>query len=529
MSDLDSIPMKRRRFLQFLGATGAATAFSGTLSACGGPSSTGNNAAGGGSLIEAGLSYTLSTGFDPMTSTGAAPQAANLHVFEGLIDLDPVTREPYPALATSMPEQIDPTTLRLVLREGATFHDGSPVTAKDVVFSFERVLDPENASFMAQFISFLDGVSEVDEATVELRLKYPFALAAERLGVIKIVPKEIVEADRESFDAAPVGSGPFTLVSATKDDKIVFEKWDDYNGPRPAKVQDMVWRLLDDPTARVTAFQSGRVSAIEDVPYLDVDQLSEAGSVEQVQSFGLLFLMFNCAEAPFDDKRVRQALHYAIDREKLIETAFMGGAAPATGYVQETHPDYVRAATVYSHDPDKARALLDEAGVSGLEVSLVATNTGWVQDSVPLIKESWDAIGVATSLDIGESGGQYANKVESGTFRVMVAPGDPSVFGNDLDLLLRWYYDGQWPQSYYNWSETEQAATVLELLDEAAKESEPEERQRLWSQVVDLVADEAPIYPILHRKLPTAWNDEVLAGFEPIPTTGMSFLDVGRS
>lgn len=525
MSHLDFRSMERRRFLRFVGAAGTATALAGALSACGGSSGGGGTS----TRIEAGMSYTLSTGFDPMTATGALPQAANLHVFEGLVDLDPVTREPYAALAAAIPEQVDDTTLRVTLREEAVFHNGDPVTTEDVVFSFERVLDPESNSLMAQFVSFIEEVREVDESTVEISLKHPFALAAERLGVVKIVPKALVESDHEGFDAKPVGSGPYALVSASAADKITFERWEAYNGPREARAEEMVWLLLDDPSARVTALQSGRVSVIEDVPYLDAEGLAASATVEQTQSFGLLFLMFNCAEPPFDDKRVRQALHYAIDRDKIIETAMMGGASAATGYLPQTHPDYRKAGTVYGYDPDRARELLAEAGVEGLSIDLVATNTGWVRDVVPLIKESWDAIGVATTLDIGESGGQYANKVENGSFRAMVAPGDPSVFGNDPDLLLRWFYDGQWPENYYYWSGTEESERVVELLDEAARNADEEERAELWAEVVDLISEEVPIYPLLHRKLTTAWKEEELDGFAPIPTTGLSFLDVGLS
>lgn len=518
--------LERRRFLQFLGLTGATATFAGTLSACGPASTSGGSDS---DRIEAGISYTLSTGFDPMVATGAAPVAANMHIFEALVDLDPATREPYAALAAALPEVGEEETLRIEIRDGATFHDGSPVRAEDVVYSFERVLDPDNNSFMAPFVSFIDSVTEVDDTTVEFTFAHTFPLAAERLAAVKIVPKEVVEADRDAFDASPVGSGPFRLVSATSEEQIEFERWEEYNGPRPAAAETMVWRLLEDPNARVSALQSGRVSAIEDVPYVDMDQLGDEATVEQVQSFGLLFLMFNCAEAPFDDKRVRQALHYAIDTQKLIDTALLGGGAPATSYLQEDHPNYHAAATVYEHDPDRARELLEEAGVDDLEITLVATNTGWVADAVPLIKEDWDALGVPTTLDIGESGGQYANKVESGQFRVMVAPGDPSVFGQDPDLLLRWYYDGQWPRNYYYWEDTDEAERVLELLDEALRTVDPDEQARLWGEAIDLVAEEVPIYPILHRKLPTAWNDDDLTGFQPIPITGLSFLDVEPS
>lgn len=531
MPELMSAGVERRTFLRYTSAVGAAAALTAGLAACGGPSSTADGATDGsgrGDLIEAGLSYALSTGFDPMITSGATPYAANMHIFEGLVDLDPATLVARPGLATEMPKKINATTYRATLREGATFHDGSPVTADDVVYSFERILDPENASLMAQFVPFIDTVKAVDQGTVEFKLKYPFALFPSRVSVARIVPKKIVEPDPKAFDAKPVGSGPYKFVSATREDKIVFEAYDKYNGPHPAKAKKMVWRLMSDPSARVSAMESGRVQAIEDVPYIDVKRLSGSARTESVQSFGLLFLMCNTADERFADKRVRQALHYALDTEKIIKTALVGNATAATGYVPATHPDYHKAATVYTHDVAKAKKLLAEAGVGTLKFTLLLTDTGWVKDIAPLVKESWAAAGIEATLSIAQSAAQYA-KVDQGDFEVLVAPGDPSVFGNDADLLMRWFYYGFWPEKRYGWSRSAAYKKVRQTLDKAAQAPDEAGRRKLWGEVTDLVADEAALYPVLHRKLPTAWNDKALPGFRPLPTTGLSFLDVSRA
>ncbi|MGW1353309.1 ABC transporter substrate-binding protein [Streptomyces sp. NPDC002409] len=531
MPELRPAGVERRTFLRYASAVGAAAAITASLSACGGPSSTADGAAGkgdGDGVIEAGLSYPLSTGFDPMITSGATPYAANMHIFEGLVDLDPATLVARPALATEMPKKINATTYRATLREGATFHDGSPVTADDVVFSFERVLEPKNASLMAQFVPFVDTVKAVDTSTVEFKLKHPFALFPSRIAVVRIVPRKIVEPDPKAFDAKPVGSGPYRFVEATREDKIVFEAYDKYNGAHPARAKKMIWRLMSDQSARVSAMESGRVQAIEDVPYIDVKRLSGSVKTESVQSFGLLFLMFNTADKRFADKRVRQALHYALDTEKIISTAMVGNAAPATGYVPATHPDYRKAATVYTHDVAKAKRLLAEAGVKNLSFTVLTTDTGWVKDIAPLLKESWKAAGVEVTLDIAQSPAQYA-KIDKGDFEVLVAPGDPSVFGNDADLLLRWFYYGFWPEKRYGWGGSAAYKQVKRLLDQAAGAGDEARRKELWGQVTDLIADEAALYPILHRKLPTAWNEKALPGFKPLPTTGLSFLDVGRA
>src|SRR5690606_19764604 len=144
-----------------------------------------------------------------------------------------------------------------------------------------------------------------------------------------------------------------------------------------------------------------------------------------------------------DKVQVRQALHYGLDIEAIIKTALLGNAKAASSYVQEIHPQYIKADTVYSYDAEKAAALLKEAGVDKLEVELLTTDTSWVKDIAPLILESWNKIpGVKVTMKNLQSGALYTDNVDSGTFTVVAAPGDPSVFGNDLDLLMSWFYRG---------------------------------------------------------------------------------------
>lgn len=525
----------RRTFLAATGAAGIVAA----LAACSGPASTiakAGTAGAAGTIdkngtITAGMSYALNTGFDPMTTTGALTMAANWHTLEGLVELDPVTRKAAAALGAALPKQVNDTTYTVQLRKGAKFHDGSPVTIDDVIYSFQRVLDPANASIYAGFLPFLTaaGITKVDDSTVKFTTAYPFPLFAERISVVKVVPKALVEADQKKFDALPTGTGPYKITSATANDKLTFERFDGYNGPRPALAAAMTWNLLADPAARVSAMQSKRVNAIEDVPYLNVDGLGRVVKTQSVQSFGLLFMMFNTSQKPFDDKRVRQAFFYAIDMDKLIANGMLGNAEAASSYVQKGHPDYVKAKTVYKHDPAKAKALLKEAGVSDLAITLLTTDTGWVKDVAPLIKEDLDAAGIATTLDIGQSAGQY-KKVDNNQYQVMVAPGDPSVFGNDADLLLRWFYaNNLWAQKRYRWNSGADFEKLQSLLDAGARESDPKKQLATWSQIYDLISDEVPLYPLLHRKLPTAWDPNALSGFQPISMTGLSFLDVGST
>lgn len=181
--------------------------------------------------------------------------------------------------------------------------------------------------------------------------------------------------------------------------------------------------------------------------------------------------MFNCEKAPFNNPKVRQALHYGLNTDKLVDIVFDGNAEAATSYLQTTHPDYIKASTQYPYDPEKAAALLKEAGVTELKFELLATDHDWVKESAPLILESWNKIpGVKVTLQHLQSGALYSNNVDPGVYEVAIAPGDPSVFGDDLDLLLSWWYRGDvWPKRRFRWSNTPEFAKVTELLNAAVR------------------------------------------------------------
>ncbi|QGH68380.1 ABC transporter substrate-binding protein [Pseudactinotalea sp. HY158] len=483
--------------------------------------------------INAGISYELgSNGYDPMTTSAALTIAANWHTLEGLTELDPATLETYNALAAADPTKVDDTTWTVTLRDGATFHDGTPVTPEDVVYSFERVLDPENASLYSQFIPFIDSVEATDDTTVTFTLAYPAGVFTERLSVVKIVPKAAVEADRDAFDAQPIGSGPYKLVDNGAGGTVKFERFEEYNGPRPALAATMNWQVLADATARVNALTSQTVQAIDSVPYLDTETLAGQGAtVDSVQGFGLLFIMFNMGSEIWSDLRNRQAVMYGIDLAKLVDNGLLGNGEAATSFLQSTHPNYNEAKVVYDHDPEKAKALLAESGLAGKSITITCTDHDWVKKCTPLIKEDLDALGLDVTLDEGQSAGVYT-KIDSGpdAYEILVAPGDPSVFGNDPDLLMRWWLAGDvWTDQRMHWKGQDSYEQMQTLLDEGLRAQDPAAQQQAWDQAFDLLSEEVPLYPLFHRSVPTAWDGETLVDFKPISLTGLSFENVAST
>ena len=531
----------RRDFIRLTGTLGMAAGLAVSLAACGGKAKTAGGAKGSGTatdqevthkdgVITAGISYELGTnGYDPMTTSSALTVAANWHTLEGLTELHPATREVYAALAAEMPKKVDDTTYEATLRKDAKFTDGSAVTADDVVFSFTRVLDPANKSLYSQFLPFIDKVEAKDASTVTIKLKYAFSLVAERLSVVKIVPKAVVEADAKKFDMNPTGSGPYKMTdNGAASQKVVFERNDSYNGPRPALAKSMTWQVLPDDTTRTNAVSSGSVQAIDAVPAANLSTLKDPVKVAAQQGFGLLFAMFN--NTTFSNVKARQAVLYALDYAKICDTSMAGLATPATCFVQEGHPAYKKAKVVYSMDAAKAKSLLAEAGVT--TINLLCTDHGWFSAVRPVIRENLEALGVTVKYDEKKSADTYSfieSAVGAKAWDVVIAPGDPSVFGDDADLLMRWWYGGDvWTDARMHWKGSEGQKAIQALLDEAVK-LEGDKQIAKWQEAFDKISEDVPLYPLFHRKAPTAYNSSTLENFKPISLTGLSFVGTGSS
>ena len=522
----------RRDFIRLTSTMGMAAGFAAALAACGG-SSGGSGASGAESAnpdgtITAGISYELGTsGYDPMTTTSGLTVAANWHTLEGLTELDAVSREAYAALGKDLPMKVDDTTYEVALRDGAKFSDGSDVTVEDVVFSFERVLDPANNSLYSQFLTFLESVTAKDDTTVTIKTKHPYSLVAERLSTVKIVPKAVVEADPKAFDMNPIGSGPYKMTdNSAACQTVVFERKDNYNGYHPALAKKMTWQVLPDDTTRTNAITSSTVQAIDTVPATNLSAMTDPVVVSADKGFSLVFVMFN-HQGAFADVKARQAIMYALDYEKICTTGMGTLATAATCFVQEEHPAYKKASTVYSYDADKAKSLLAEAGITSIET--IATDHGFFSGARPIIKENLEALGVSANFTEKKSKELYDYIKNGDKWDIAIAPGDPSVFGNDADLLMRWWYSADlWANDRMHWKGTEAYTKLQAILDEAVQ-VEGDAQIAKWQEAFDLIAENVPLYPIFHRTTPTAYNNQTLVSFRSVNYPGLSFVDVGST
>ncbi|MEU3241517.1 MULTISPECIES: ABC transporter substrate-binding protein [unclassified Streptomyces] len=537
MRDVTDLPAPHRRsFLKYTGALGAAAALSSSLAACSsGPQSTNDTGGGKGgkdATLTAVIGYGNDGSWDPTQTASAFSMAANQHIYEGLIDTDPISREPYAALATEVPSDLTGTTWRFTLRAGATFHDGRPVTADDVVFVFDRILDPKTQTLAKGFFeSWLKEVRRIDASTVELILKFPFPDGLSRLTLAKIMPRHVFSlpgAWDDAIKGKAVGSGPYRQTAHHPKSNTTFEAFAGYNGPRPPAFKRMNWLTIVDAAPRVARISGADAGAqiADNIPYANIEQLGKSGlSVRGGAGMNNLFLMFNTRHKPFDDVRVRQALHYAVDTGKMVEVALRGHGRPSSSFLNEGNPAYRSAKTVYTYDPEKAKKLLKAAGVTGLRIEVLAVNVSWIVDCLPTLKASWDAIGVETTLAPQETTAVFTKMDQKQDYQVVAAASNPNQFGLDADLIMHYNYGPRnlWMQ-YARWADDPVARQLFKDMDRATREPDPDRKKAMIQDYVDVVAEQAVLYPVVHNELMTAWDPRRLSGIRAQPYPGINLL-----
>src|SRR5438034_999899 len=297
----------------------------------------------------------------------------------------------HPGLATSW-KAINDTTWEVRLRPDVKFHDGSPLTAEDVKAVYERNMVPGKTVVQSGFAT-LESVQAVNPTTLRIVTRKPDPLVPVRMAQMggSIYPARFTsdEGARE-LARKPIGSGAYKFVSWTKDDQLVMEAnrdWWGWNGKPPA-VDRVIWKPIPDDFARLSALQRGEVDVITNVP---PDQMKIVRTLT-VSSTRTLTFWINTTQPPTQDKRVRQALHYAMDVNSIVKNLYAGQGKPFSGGLADTDFGYNPALKPYPHDPERARKLLAEAGyANGIDITLYAGSGTMVNDK-QLLEALADAV-----------------------------------------------------------------------------------------------------------------------------------------
>jgi peptide/nickel transport system substrate-binding protein len=336
---------------------------------------------------------------DPTAGAAAAiREVTYANVFEGLTRFaeDGTVR---PALAQSWDVSEDGLNWVFHLREDAVFHDGTPFTAEDVVFSFERAMAPDSINAQPQLFEGIAAVTAVDDATVEIALEEPRGALLFNLawGDAVIVSPETAETNRTD----PVGTGPFRFARWVQGDRVELVRFDDYWGEAPA-IERVAFVFISDPTAAFAAMMAGDIDAFpafpapENLPQFEADPRFQVivGTTE-----GQTILAMNNGRAPFDDIRVRQAIAHAIDRQAIIDGAMFGYGTPIGSHFAPHHPAYVDLTQLAGHDPERARALLAEAGhEGGFTATLALPPPSYARRGGEIVASQLRAVGIETQI-----------------------------------------------------------------------------------------------------------------------------------
>lgn len=284
------------------------------------------------------------------------------------------------------------------LRKGLTFHDGKPVTADDVIFSINRIVDPKDPKTGKDSLADVDTsqLKKIDDLTVQVKLKNPNVTFPESIGDYYngIVPV--------GYDPAkPVGTGPFKFKSFTPGEQSVFTRNENYWDEGKPYVDEVVIIDMPDEAARVNALLGGQVDMITTVPPSQVTVLQANSAVQLVVAEGVRWQPFTMRVdvPPFDDNDVRQAMRLIVDRPQMIQQALGGQGVVANDIYAPFDPSYNDTLPQRVADPDQAKSLLAKAGKSGLTVELVTADISvGAVESAQVLAEQAKAAGVTINL-----------------------------------------------------------------------------------------------------------------------------------
>ncbi len=378
---------------------------------------------------------------DPQAVDQFAMFTINENVFDKLVTRDP-GGQLAPGVATDLGTPVDDTTWQFTVQEGLTFHNGEPLNADAVVHSVLRIIDPEYATPLKDNLGTLVGAEKVDEYTVNILTSGPDPLIPTRMTLLYLVPPEASR--RADFGENPVGSGPYRFASWERGVAVELEADPDYRGGAPA-VSEVRFTFIEEYGTRLAGVLSDEVDLMVDM--LPEDKSRVAQSWTTPTGLKQFIVSLNArAGSPVEDVRIRQALNYAVDKEAIAEGLFSGIAEVLDG--QMLNPNwfgYNSDLDPYPYDPDRARALLAEAGASDLQIQLVSLvgNSLLDRETTEAVAAFWAEVGVTADIFIPEFS-EYIDRLIDRENRpdAIFVPHDNLLFDGDRTLSAYYHSTG---------------------------------------------------------------------------------------
>ena len=435
-----------------------------------------------GGTLNVAIPTDVSETLDPHKATGALTFEILYNTYEALIQVD-TEGKLVPSLAGDWEVGEDGKKFIFKLKEGVTFHDGSAFTAKDVQFTFERVLDPDTGYAKASNYQAIEHIETPDEYTVVFYLNKPYSPFLALVSKIYILPSDS-EAD---FSKTAVGTGPFKLVEWKRDSYIYMKRFDDYHIEGVPYLGDAYFRVIPDENARFLSLQSGKVDAIPRIDQSFVSRIEGDKQLKYVRApMNLVQLMaLNNAREPLNDIRVRKALNYAIDRQLLIEFVAQGMAKPVSVHMTPMSPYYTDV-DQYAYNPEKAQELLKKAGFNPGELKLTIALPQpyeFHQRTGEVVAQMLEQVGIKVDLQIFEWGKWISDVYRARDYDMTIIgiEGEPDPY-----IYLDRFYSGD-NRNFINLKNPR----IDTLLDELKATYEFEERRELVREILSIMVKNA--------------------------------------
>lgn len=487
-------------------ALASAAALALSISACASPS---GNDSGNGTGAEQPLRVAYPqdvSSLDPIRGNAGTDHAILWTMYDTLINWDPQTLEPTPGLAESW-DLSDPNVLALTLRQGVTFQDGTPFDAEAVKYNLERAASEE--SNIKTDVASIASVEVVDANRVNINLTAPnsalLLILTDRAGMM--VSPTAAEQNAGDLSLNPVGAGGWSFVEWRRGASVTVERYEDYWDASAVRAPQIVFSVITDPTTRVTALNSGQQDFVVDVPPSNAQALESSNSAKLVQSSRVLIaqIYLNDAKPEISDVRVRQALSLAVNREEILKTGYFGYGSVANEWMPADH--WANAGEKYEYDPEKAKQLLAEAGVSNLSFTLALTqDPNWIRVG-EILKAQWAEIGVTIDISPVENTQGSTDHFADGKTVAWMAnwTGRPDPSQTFLSLFGK--------EGYFNAGRVDFPG-LQAAVDAANAATEQDDRAAAFKEAAAVVYDQVPAIPLVFADLLVGMSNKV-EGYQP--------------
>ncbi|MGE5630345.1 MAG: ABC transporter substrate-binding protein [Caulobacteraceae bacterium] len=475
--------------------------------------------------IKVGLDVDAGT-LDPRLGRDSSAKRVIDLVFDGLVYIDENLKA-QPALAESW-ENPDPTTWIFKLRDNVYFHNGTKLTAKDVKYTYDTILDEKFAAPYRSLYEPIKSVEAVDDLTVKFTLSNPYAPLLSYMDM-GIVPADA--ASQPDFASNPIGTGPYKFVSWSKNNNIVFEANDKFWGGTP-KTKKITYYIIPDNTTRVAALESGDVDFVHSpLSPQDISRMKGDSRfvVEETNGLGFTYACFNFASPVMSDLKVRQAVAYMINKESISKDIYQGMDKPGVSPIIPPSWAYSDKITNFEYNPDKAKQLLAEAGWKDSDgdkildkdgKKLTITLSTHTEDpnrvqTVEFLQNELSQIGVDAKVSTTEWP-TFDSNLMNGKFDIAIV-GWLGLTDPDRAMYTQFHSKGGNNFGKFNIPELDQ------LLEKGRTTTDQNERATIYQQAAQIVDDQVAYDVMLYQGYYAIYNKN-LQGFKIHPSGNLKGL-----